>query len=179
MPPARKSGSGSARTHAELDLCNQLAVRQFLADQDSDYIVLAAARVGGIHANNTYPAEFIYENLMMEAKVIHEAWRAGINELLFLGSSCIYPKFAIRPMVEKDLLINVGSGADVTMREPVEAVKDVIGFEGELSFDASKPSGPPRKLLDVSRLNKLRWRARIGLKEGLSSTYAWFLENRA
>ena len=91
-------------THSELDLCNQAAVRELFQEIKIDYIVLAAAKVGGIHANNTYPAEFIYQNLMMEANVIHEAWRARVKRLLFLGSSCIYPKFAKQPMAEKELL---------------------------------------------------------------------------
>jgi GDP-L-fucose synthase len=92
------------RAHAELDLCNQAAVRAFFETEQIDYVVLAAAKVGGIHANNTYPAEFIYQNLMMEANIIHEAWRTGVTRLLFLGSSCIYPKLANQPMAEKELL---------------------------------------------------------------------------
>src|SRR5687768_5043725 len=92
------------RTHAELDLTDQAAARAFFAAEKPDYVVLAAARVGGIHANNTYPAEFIYANLMLEANVIHEAWRAGVHELLFLGSSCIYPRMAAQPMREDSLL---------------------------------------------------------------------------
>lgn len=95
------------RTHAELDLCEQQAVRIFLQEEKPDYVVLAAAKVGGIHANNEYPAEFIYQNMMIEANVIHEAWSAGINNLLFLGSSCIYPKFANQPMSEFELLTGV------------------------------------------------------------------------
>ena len=95
------------RTHAELDLTSQAAVREFFRSEPIDYVVLAAAKVGGIHANNTYPAEFIHTNLVIEANVIHEAWRAGVNRLLFLGSSCIYPKFAPQPMREEDLLTGI------------------------------------------------------------------------
>ncbi|WP_198262776.1 GDP-L-fucose synthase [sulfur-oxidizing endosymbiont of Gigantopelta aegis] len=280
------------RTHAELDLCNQQAVRDFMQTEKPDYIVLAAAKVGGIHANNTYPAEFIYDNLMVEANVIHEAYSARIKHLLFLGSSCIYPKFAKQPMSESDLLtglleatnepyavakiagiklcesynrqygtdyrsvmptnlygagdnyhgmnshvvpamikrfheakqakadavevwgtgkvmreflnvddmaaasvfimqmdasvyqantepmlshINVGTGEDVTIAELAQTVKDVVGFEGQLVFDASKPEGTPRKLLDVSRLNQMGWQAKIDLKTGLADAYQDFL----
>jgi len=281
------------RTHAELDLCNQQAVREFMQSEKPDYIVLAAAKVGGIHANNEYPAEFIYQNMMMQANVIHEAWSAGVNHLLFLGSSCIYPKFANQPMAESELLtgvleptnepyavakiagiklcesynrqygtdyrsvmptnlygpgdnyhgmnshvvpamikrfheakltgaksvevwgtgkvkreflhvddmasasifimqlnketylentypmlshINVGTGEDVTIAELAQTVKVVVGFEGELVFDASKPEGAPRKLLDVSRLNGLGWRAEIQLRNGIESAYRNFSE---
>ena len=283
------------RTHAELDLCDQAAVRAFFEKEQIDYVVLAAAKVGGIHANNTYPAEFIYQNLMMEANIIHEAWRTGVTRLLFLGSSCIYPKYANQPMAEKELLtgileptnepyaiakiagiklcesynrqydtnyrsvmptnlygpndnfhpvdshvipallrriheakvngdnqvtiwgsgnarreflhvddmasacihvmtlpdeiykeqtepmlshINVGIGEDVTIRELAETIQQLVGFEGELQFDTTKPDGTPKKLLDVTRLNKLGWQAKIGLKEGLESTYQWYLDNQ-
>ena len=91
------------RTHKEMDLTNQSAVREFFRDENIDYVILAAAKVGGIHANNTYPADFIYSNLMVEANVIHEAYSAGVNNLLFLGSSCIYPRLAKQPMSEKEL----------------------------------------------------------------------------
>ena len=283
------------RTHSELDLTNQAAVREFFHSEKIDYVVLAAAKVGGIHANNTYPAEFIYQNLMMEANVIHEAWQAGINNLLFLGSSCIYPKFARQPMAEEELLtgvleptnepyaiakiagiklcesynrqygtdfrsvmptnlygpndnfhpenshvipalirrfheakinadhqvtvwgsgkvyreflhvddmaaacvhvmklskkvydlhtepmlshLNVGAGKDVTIRELAETIKETTGFKEELKFDSSQPDGTPKKLLDVSRINQLGWQARIELKDGLKSTYGWFLDNQ-
>ncbi len=331
------------RTHAELDLCDQYAVRQFMQAEKPDYIVLAAAKVGGIHANNTYPAEFIYQNMMIEANVIHEAYSAGIHKLLFLGSSCIYPKFASQPMSESELLsgileqtnepyaiakiagiklcesynrqygtdyrsvmptnlygpgdnyhlenshvvpaiirkihlakcleennwqaikndrnknpikninknstkeeiinalalyginstfnisneptfgknsklhtsvsiwgsgkvkreflhvddmaaasvfvmqldkvtyqentkpmlshINVGTGEDVTIAELAQTVKAVVGFEGELVFDAEKPEGTPRKLLDVNRINGMGWKASISLTEGLLNAY--------
>jgi GDP-L-fucose synthase len=284
------------RSHAELDLTNQAAVREFFAGQPIDYVVLAAAKVGGIHANASYPAEFIYQNLMIEANVIHEAWRCGVQRLLFLGSSCIYPKFARQPMAESALLtgtleptnepyavakiagiklcesynrqygthyrsvmptnlygpednfhpenshvipallgriheakrrgddqvtiwgsglprreflhvddlaaaclhvmqldddayaantramlshINVGCGEDVSIRELAETIREVVGFTGDLAFDISKPDGAPRKLLDVSRLRSLGWSPRIGLREGLESTYRWFLEHQA
>lgn len=282
-------------THAELDLTNQAAVQAFFAAQGIDEVYLAAAKVGGIHANNTFPAEFIFENLMIEANVIHAAHRAGVQKLLFLGSSCIYPKHAEQPMTEAALLtgvleptnepyaiakiagiklcesynrqygrdyrsvmptnlygphdnfhpdnshvipallrrfheavqrgdsevviwgsgtpkreflhvddmaaasvhvmnldvetyrantqpmlshINVGTGVDCTIRELAETVARVTGFHGQLVFDASKPDGTPRKLMDVSRLEKLGWKARISLEEGLRDAYGWFLENQ-
>jgi len=112
------------RTHAEMDLCNQAAVRAFFEKEQIDYVVLAAAKVGGIHANNTYPAEFIYQNLMMEANIIHEAWRAGVTRLLFLGSSCIYPKFASQPMAEKELL----TGTLESTNEPY-AIAKIAGIK--------------------------------------------------
>lgn len=281
-------------THAELDLCNQAAVQQFFADQKIDQVYLAAAKVGGIHANNTYPADFIYENLMIEANVIHAAHMHGVQKLMFLGSSCIYPKFAKQPMVESELLqgvleatnepyaiakiagiklcesynrqfgrdyrsvmptnlygphdnfhpenshvipallrrfheavkenaevvtiwgsgtpmreflhvddmaaasihvmelgaetfkantqpmlshINVGTGIDCTIRELAETIAKVTGFQGRLEFDATKPDGTPRKLMDVSRLADLGWKASISLEDGLRDAYQWYLEN--
>jgi GDP-L-fucose synthase len=281
-------------THAELDLTSQLAVGRFFAEQRIDEVYLAAAKVGGIHANNTYPAEFIYENLMIEANVIHAAHVAGVQKLLFLGSSCIYPKHASQPMREDALLtgvleptnepyaiakiagiklcesynrqygrdfrsvmptnlygphdnyhpenshvipallrrfheavqrgdaevviwgsgtpmreflhvddmaaasvhvmdleaevyrantqpmlshINVGTGVDCTIRELAETVARVTGFAGRLVFDASKPDGAPRKLMDVSRLAALGWTASIPLEAGLRDAYAWFGSN--
>jgi GDP-L-fucose synthase len=281
------------RTHAELNLTDQAAVRAFLQAETPDVVILAAAKVGGIHANNTYPAEFIYENLMMEANIVHQAHAAGVNKLLFLGSSCIYPKMAPQPMREDALLtgvlectnepyaiakiagiklcesynrqygrdyrsvmptnlygpgdnfhpenshvlpalirrfheaarsgakevvvwgsgtpmreflhvsdmaeaslfvldldkeiydretepmlshINVGSGTDVTIRELAETVARVTGFTGKLSFDATKPDGTPRKLMDVSRLARMGWHATIPLEAGIEETYRWFLE---
>lgn len=281
------------RTHAELDLTNQAAVSQFFATEQIDQVYLAAAKVGGIHANNTYPAEFIYDNLIMECNIIHAAHLAGVHNLLFLGSSCIYPRDAAQPMREDALLtgrleatnepyaiakiagiklcesynrqyghdyrsvmptnlygpgdnfhpdnshvipallrrfhaavesgatevtvwgsprreflhvddmaaasvfvmnlddsiyqantqpmlshINVGSGVDCTIRELAEALAAVTGFQGRLVFDASKPDGTPRKLMDVSRLKALGWQAAIDLEEGLSQTYAWFVDNQ-
>ena len=281
-------------THAELDLCNQADVQQFFKDHDIDQVYLAAAKVGGIHANNTYPADFIYQNLMIEANVIHAAHSHDVQKLMFLGSSCIYPKFAQQPMAESELLkgeleatnepyaiakiagiklcesynrqfgrdyrsvmptnlygphdnfhpenshvipallrrfheavkdnaevvtiwgsgkpmreflhvddmaaasihvmeldtdtfkantqpmlshINVGTGIDCTIRELAETIAKVTGFQGRLEFDATKPDGTPRKLMDVSRLSDLGWKASIGLEEGLRDAYQWYLEN--
>lgn len=279
------------RTHADLDLCDQQSVRQFMQTENPDFVVLAAAKVGGIHANYEYSAEFIYQNMMIEANVIHEAYSAGVNDLLFLGSSCIYPKHAQQPMSESELLtgvleetnepyavakiagiklcesynrqygvdyrsvmptnlygpgdnyhgmnshvvpamikhfheaklsdatsvevwgtgkvmreflhvddmaaasvfvmqmeasvyqdntepmlshINVGTGEDVTIAELAQTIKKVVGFEGDLVFDASKPEGTPRKLLDVSRLKNMGWSAQIDLKKGLTGAYKDF-----
>ena len=276
----------------ELDLTDQHAVNTFFAAHRIDEVYLAAAKVGGIHANNTYPAEFIHQNLMIEANIIHAAHTNGVHKLMFLGSSCIYPKFAEQPMKEETLLtglleptnepyaiakiagiklcesynrqygrdyrsamptnlygpgdnfhpenshvipalirriheaklatapevviwgsgtpmreflhvddlaeavvhlqnipqeryaretepmrshINVGTGTDVTIRELAETLVKVIGYEGKLVFDTTKPDGTPRKLMDVSRLARLGWQARISLQGGLQETYAWFL----
>jgi len=284
------------RTHAELDLTDQVAVRDFMAAEKPDMVILAAAKVGGIHANNTYPAQFIYENLMMECNVIHQAYAAGVTRLLQLGSSCIYPKFADQPMREDALLtgtleptnepyavakiagiklcesynrqygcdfrsvmptnlygpgdnfhpenshvvpalirrfheatqsgapevviwgtgtpyreflhvddmaeaslfvldleradydaqtepmlshINVGTGADVTIAELAQTIARVTGFPGKVSFDPTKPDGTPRKLMDVSRLAGMGWRASIGLEDGLKDAYRWYLEQGA
>ena len=283
------------RPRQNLDLTNQAAVDAFFKRERIDQVYLAAAKVGGIHANNTYPADFIYENLMIEANIIHAAHKNNVQQLLFLGSSCIYPKFADQPMREDALLtgklestnepyaiakitgiklcesyhrqygrdyrsvmptnlygpgdnfhpenshvvpalmrrfheaalrndravtvwgsgtpmreflhvddmasasihvmnldqetyeqntdpmlshINVGTGVDCTIRELAETVSDVTGFTGELEFDASKPDGTPRKLMDVSKLAQLGWRASIALKDGLKSTYEWYLDHQ-
>ena len=283
------------RTHAELDLTNQQAVADFFAAEQIDEVYLAAARVGGIHANNTYPADFIYDNLMIECNAIHQSFKAGVTKLLLLGSSCIYPKQVAQPMSEEALLtdvleptnepyavakiagiklcesynrqhgvdyrsvmptnlygendnfhpenshvipammrrfheakingddsvvvwgsgtpmreflhvddmaaasiyvmdldtatyqahtqpmlshINVGTGVDCTIRELAESLKQVIGFEGELTFDATKPDGAPRKLMNVERLAQLGWRANISLVQGLEQTYDWFLKHQ-
>ena len=283
------------RTHAELDLTDQAAVSRFMAQEKPEQIILAAAKVGGIHANNEYPAEFIYQNLMIEANVIHQAWRSGCSRLLFLGSSCIYPKFAEQPMREEALLtgvleatnepyaiakisgiklcesynrqygvdfrsvmptnlygendnfhlqnshvipalirkfhdakvsgaptvsvwgtgtamreflhvddmaaacvhvmnlskdayqsstepmlshLNVGTGEDVTIRELTEIIQSVTGYQGQIDWDSSKPDGAPRKLMDVSKLKGLGWQPKIGLREGLASTYQWFVEHQ-
>ncbi|MBY5267725.1 GDP-L-fucose synthase [Spiribacter salinus] len=286
------------RTHAELDLTDQAAVRAFMASEAPDVVILAAARVGGIVANNTYPADFIYDNLMMEANVIHQAFAAGVKRLLFLGSSCIYPRDAAQPMSEEALLtgtlestnepyaiakiagiklcesynrqygeshgidyrsvmptnlygpgdnfhpehshvlpalirrfheaaqsganevmiwgtgtprreflhvddmaeaalfvmdlpadeyqantqpmlshINVGTGEDISILELAELVAEVTGFKGRIVTDPSKPDGTPRKLLDVTRIASMGWRARIGLHEGIEATYQWYLNN--
>jgi GDP-L-fucose synthase len=283
------------RTHSELDLTDQHAVYQFFTQEKIDEVYLAAAKVGGIHANNTYPADFIYENLMIECNIIHSAFKTGVRKLLFLGSSCIYPKLAPQPMQESALLtgtlestnepyaiakiagiklcesynrqygvdyrsvmptnlygpndnfhpenshvipalirrfheatmaetaevvvwgsgtpmreflhvddmaaasihvmnlpksiyddqtqpmlshINVGSGIDCTIRELAETIARVVGFKGKVSFDASKPDGTPRKLMDVSRLERLGWKATISLEDGLADAYRWFLNSQ-
>lgn len=280
------------RTSAELDLTDQAQVAAFMQAERPDRVILAAAKVGGIIANNSYPAQFIYENLMIECNVIHQAYAAGVTKLLQLGSSCIYPKLAEQPMAEDALLtgtleptnepyaiakiagiklcesynrqygtdyrsvmptnlygpgdnfhpenshvlpalilrfhkavqegakevviwgsgkpmreflhvddmaaaslfvmdleddiyqretqpmlshINVGSGTDVTVRELAETVARVTGFTGQLVFDTSKPDGTPRKLMDVSRLERLGWTASIALEQGIAGTYDWFL----
>ena len=282
-------------THAELDLTDAAQVRQFFGDHRIAHVVLAAAKVGGIHANNSYPAEFIYENLMMECNVVHAAHVAGVQHLLFLGSSCIYPRLAPQPMREDALLtgtlestnepyaiakiagiklcesynrqhgrdyrsvmptnlygpgdnfhsenshvipallrrfheavqadapevviwgsgtpmreflhvddmaaacvhvmqlpdgvyrahtqpmlshINVGTGVDCSIRELAETIARVTGYTGTLVWDRSKPDGTPRKLMDVSRLAALGWRAQIGLEDGLRDAYAWFLAHQ-
>lgn len=282
------------RTLEQLDLANQHDVAAFFQENQVDEVYLAAAKVGGIVANNSYPAEFIYENLAIQNNVIHSAHLAGVNKLLFLGSSCIYPKMAQQPMQESELLqgtleptnepyaiakiagiklcesynrqygrdyrsvmptnlygpndnfhpenshvlpalmrriheatadnlpdvviwgtgspmreflhvddmadacvfimnldketldqhtspmlshINLGTGIDCTIKNLAETIVDIIGYSGKLTFDTSKPDGTPRKLLDVSRINSLGWKARIGLEEGVRSTYQWFLEN--
>ncbi|MEP1328106.1 GDP-L-fucose synthase [Pseudophaeobacter sp.] len=280
------------RTSAELDLTDQMAVRDFMQTEKPDQVILAAAKVGGIIANNSYPGQFIYENLMIECNVIHQAYAAGVKKLLQLGSSCIYPKAAEQPMREDALLtgtleptnepyavakiagiklcesynrqygtdyrsvmptnlygpgdnfhpenshvlpalirrfheaaeakaeevviwgsgrpmreflhvedmaaaslfvmdldreiyaretepmlshINVGSGSDVTILELAQMVARATGFTGQITTDPSKPDGTLRKLMDVSRLDRLGWRAGIGLEEGIRSTYDWFL----
>lgn len=285
---ARESGvTLLLRSRRELDLANQAAVDAFFAAEKPDVALIAAARVGGIHANNTYPAEFIYSNLAVATNTVHAAWRAGTKRLLFLGSSCIYPKHAPQPMPEDCLLsgpleatneayaiakiaglklcqyyrkqygvmfhsamptnlygpgdnyhkqdshvlpalirrfhearlaaqpevvawgsgsprreflhvddlaaacafllqlenppdwINVGSGTDVTIRELTEIVAAVVGYRGRIIWDTTKPDGTPRKLMDVSRLSALGWRARMELRAGLEQTYASFLAEQA
>lgn len=280
------------RTHAELDLTRQDSVRAFFDAERPDQVYLAAAKVGGIHANATYPADFIYENLMIEANVVDAAFRSGVRKLLFLGSSCIYPRLAPQPMAEDALLtgpleptnepyaiakiagiklcesynrqhgvdyrsvmptnlygpgdtyhpenshvipalirrfheaklgdaprvaiwgsgkplreflhvddmaaasvfvmnlpteayrahtqpmlshINVGSGVEVTIAELARRIAEVVGYRGEIAFDAAKPDGAPRKLMDSARLTALGWSPAIALEDGLASTYADFL----
>ena len=276
------------RTHAELDLTDQAAVSRFFEQEKPKYVVLAAAKVGGIHANDTYRADFVRINLQIETNVIEAAYRSEVERLMLLGSSCIYPKMAPQPMKEEHLLtgpleptnapyaiakiagiimcdsynrqfgtdfvaamptnlygpgdnfdletshvlpalirkfheakvearpqvdlwgtgkpmreflhvddladavlfmmdhfdpapddvfLNLGTGTDVTIAELAGLVARVVGYEGELVWDSSKPDGTPRKLLDVSRLAELGWKAGIGLEEGLAQTYQWFLEN--
>ena len=283
------------RTHADLDLTNQKAVQDFMQAEQPDVVILAAAKVGGIHANNTYPADFIYENLMIECNVIHQAFAAGVTRLLQLGSSCIYPKAVPQPMREDALLtgtleptnepyaiakiagiklcesynrqhgvdyrsvmptnlygpgdnfhpqnshvlpalirrfheaaqsgaeevtiwgsgapmreflhvddmaeaslfvldlpkaayeantqpmlshINVGSGTDVSILDLARMVAQITGFTGRITTDSTKPDGTMRKLMDVSRLARMGWQARITLETGLSETYEWFLANQ-
>ena len=282
------------RTHAELDLTDQQAVRTFFDVERPDQVYLAAAKVGGIHANNTYPAEFIYQNLMMEANIIHEAYKHGVQKLLFLGSSCIYPKLVEQPMKEQALLtgvleatnepyaiakiagiklcesynrqygvdyrsvmptnlygvgdnyhpenshvipalirrfheakvnkspevviwgsgspmreylyvddmaaasvyvmnldksiydqytepmlshINVGYGSDVTIKSLSQTISAVVGYQGSIGFDITKPDGTARKLMDSGRLNSLGWRAQVNLKDGLTKAYQDYLAN--
>lgn len=279
----------------ELDVTQQAAVRDFFKANKIDYVIIAAAKVGGIFANNEYPAEFIYQNMMIEANLINEAYQAGINGLLFLGSSCIYPRMANQPMEESALLtgeleptnepyaiakiagiklcesynrqyetdyrsvmptnlygpndnfhpenshvipalirrfheakeqkaeclsvwgtgqprreflhvddmadasyhvmtldreklysvvkpmlshINVGSGVDITIKELAETVAKVVGYQGRIEFDPTKPDGAPRKLMNVGRLGQLGWKAGIDLHGGLANAYQWFLDNQ-
>jgi GDP-L-fucose synthase len=267
------------RTHAELDLLDQRAVTAFMAEQRPDYLFIAAAKVGGIQANNLYRADFLYQNLMIEANLIHAAHLAGVQRLMFLGSSCIYPRDCPQPIKEDYLLtgpleatnepyaiakiagiklaenynrqygrqyvsvmptnlygpndnydlanshvlpallrkaheakmrgdaeyvvwgsgtpmreflyvddladacvylmeqgydgplVNIGTGTDVTIRELAETVMEIVGFQGRIVFDASKPDGTPRKLLDVGRLAGLGWQARMSLRDGIRKAY--------
>lgn len=280
---------------SQVDLTNQQSVNSFFSSHQIEQVYLAAAKVGGIYANNSYPADFIYQNLMIETNIIHAAHKNNVQKLLFLGSSCIYPKLATQPMQESELLtgkledtnepyaiakiagiklcesynrqygrdyrsvmptnlygindnfhpdnshvipalirrfheaklaqaptvkawgtgkprreflfvdemaeasifvmnldevvykrethpmlshINVGSGIDCTIKELTETVADVVGYNGTIEWDTSKPDGAPRKLMDVSRLERLGWKAQISLKEGLTKTYSWFLDNQ-
>jgi GDP-L-fucose synthase len=280
-----------SRSRAELDLTDQAQVRAFFAEEKPQEVYVAAAKVGGIHANNSYPAEFIYSNLMVEANVIHEAWRNGVSKLLFLGSSCIYPRLAAQPMAEDALLtgkleptnepyaiakiagiklcesynrqygcdfrsvmptnlygpgdnyhpenshvlpamirrfheakladapavviwgtgspkreflyvddmaracvhvmdlpretyaastevttshINVGTGEDLSIAELASLVSEVVGYQGEIRYDTSKPDGTPRKLLDISRIRELGWTPEVSLRDGVTRAYEDF-----
>ena len=284
---AQGFGNIVTRTSTEMDLRSQAAVNAFFAEEEPDYVFLAAARVGGILANDTYPADFIYDNLVIETNVIHAAFRQRAKKLLFLGSTCIYPKLAPQPLKEEYLLsgpleptnewyavakiagiklcqayrkqhgcdfisamptnlygpgdnydlekshvipamlrkmhearvggadrvtlwgsgtplreflhvddladallflmasysgeshVNVGVGNDLTIRELAEMMRDVVGFQGELVFDRSKPDGTPRKLVDTTLINRLGWHAKINLKQGLEEAYSWYIENLA
>jgi GDP-L-fucose synthase len=275
------------RTHAELDLTDQLAVRRFFEAEHPEAVIMAAARVGGIHANNSRPATFIRDNLLIQDNVIDASHRAGVAKFVFLGSSCIYPKLSPQPIKEDYLLtgpleptnewyaiakiaglkmcqayrreygfnaislmptnlygpgdnfdlqnshvlpalirrfheakvrgdksvtvwgtgtprreflhvddladailyllqsydaepmVNIGWGQDVTIRDLAEIILSVIGYRGTLIFDAGKPDGAPRKLLDVSRITDLGWQPRISLRDGIERTYAWFTEHIA
>jgi GDP-L-fucose synthase len=280
------------RTHKELDLTNQAQVQNFFTQENPDYVILAAAKVGGIHANNTYPADFIYQNMMIEANVINSAYENKVERLLFLGSTCIYPKAVEQPMREDALLtdvleptnepyalakiagiklcesynrqhdtdfrsvmptnlygvndnfhpenshvipalmqrlhwakinnddeavvwgtgnamreflyvddmaqaslfvleldeqtykantqlmlshINIGTGKDTTIREMAETMKQVVGYEGKLIFDVTKPDGAPRKLINITRLQRMGWNYSTNLKKGLEKTYKWYI----
>ena len=281
------------KTHKELDLTNQADVQKFFNKEKPNFVVIAAAKVGGIHANNTYPADFIYKNMMIEANIINSSYENNVKRLLFLGSTCIYPRKVAQPMREDALLtgvleptnepyalakiagiklcesynrqhgtdfrsvmptslygkndnfhptnshvipaliqrfhnakvkdekevvvwgtgnamreflyvddmaeaaifilnlnkktydentdtmlshINIGTGVDVTTRELAESIREVVGFQGKLIFDKTKPDGAPRKLIDVSRLSKMGWSYSTDLKLGLKLTYDWYLE---
>jgi GDP-L-fucose synthase len=280
------------RTHKELDLTSQVQVQRFFKQEKPDYVILAAAKVGGIHANNTYPADFIYQNIMIEANVINSAYENKVKRLLFLGSTCIYPKAVEQPMREDALLtdvleptnepyalakiagiklcesynrqhdtdfrsvmptnlygvndnfhpenshvipalmqrlhqakinnddeavvwgtgnamreflyvddmaqaslfvleldektykantqlmlshINIGTGKDTTIREMAETMKQVVGYEGKLIFDVTKPDGAPRKLINITRLQRMGWNYSTNLKKGLEKTYKWYI----
>jgi GDP-L-fucose synthase len=267
------------QTRSELDLTNQSAVQAFFQAEQPDHVYLAAAKVGGIHANNIYRGQFLYENLMIEANIIHAAWESKVDKLLFLGSSCIYPKMAPQPLTEESLLtgpleptnepyaiakiagiklcetyrdqyganfisamptnlygpgdnydletshvlpalirkihmakvtgaasvplwgtgspkreflhvddlaqacvhlmhgydgtewVNVGTGTDLSIKELAEMICSIVGYEGALNWDTSKPDGTPRKLMNVSKINALGWKAKIGLREGIERVY--------
>jgi GDP-L-fucose synthase len=273
------------RARSALDLADAHAVLHFFQKEKPKQVYIAAAKVGGIHANSTFPVEFLRDNLAVELSLIDAAHKAGVEKLLFLGSSCVYPKLAPQPMKEEHLLtgpleptneayaiakiagiklcdayrkqygdkffsvmptnlygpndnfdlqtshvlpamirrmheaknagvdavtlwgtgtprreflhvddladacvflmnsyddldlINIGVGDDLEIRELADLIKDVVGFKGVIEWDTSKPDGTPRKLMDVSRLNRLGWKARIGLREGITETYRWFLEH--
>jgi len=270
------------KTHKELDLTNQMQVQQFFEEYQPEYVFLAAAKVGGIYANNTYPAEFIYQNLMIQNNVIHNAYKYKVKKLLFLGSSCIYPKNCPQPIKEEYLLsgqleptneayaiakisgikmcqaynkqygtnficamptnlygpndnfdletshvlpalirkfheakinnkpfaevwgdgtprrefmhvddladaciflmksykdneiVNVGTGNDITIKELAKFIKKIVGYQGEIIWDITKPNGTPIKLLDVSKLSRIGWRYSIDIGEGISNTYDWY-----
>ena len=269
------------------DLRDRSQVDAYFKQSQPEYVIIAAAKVGGIHANSTYPAEFIYDNLMIQTNIIDAAYKNGVKKLIMLGSSCIYPRLAKQPMTEDQLLaseleptndayavakiaglrmarayrqqygfnaislmptnlygpgdnfhpenshvmpalirrfheaeksdapkvtcwgdgsamreflhvddlaeacyvcmqdydedyhINVGTGEDVTIKELTETIVDVVGYAGEVEWDTSKPNGTPRKLLNVDKIHKLGWKHKIGLREGIVSTYRWYMENEA
>lgn len=273
------------KTHKELDLMDSIAVENFFKEEKPEYVFLAAAKVGGIHANSTYPADFIYENLQIQNNVIGNAYKYGVKKLMFLGSSCIYPKMCPQPIKEEYLLsgyleetneayalakisglkmcqyfnkqygtnfisvmptnlygpydnfhpenshvmpalirrfheakinnakevvvwgsgtplreflysedmadacvylmenyegndfFNIGTGKEITIRGLAELIKEVVGYEGEIVWDTTKPDGNPRKLLDVSKLESQGWKYKMELREGINLSYKWFLEN--
>lgn len=291
---ARMGGKIISATHSELDLQRQADVEKFFDKERPEIVILAAAKVGGIYANNTYRADFIYNNLQIQNNVIHSAYKFGVKKLLFLGSSCIYPRMAPQPIKEESLLtgeleptneayacakiagikmcenyfrqygcnfvsvmptnlygendsfdlqnahvlpallrrfheakknnqpeisiwgtgeakrefmhvddmsdaclyvlkyleaqdlfdrgishINIGTGKDISIKELAEKIAKTVGYSGRIVFDTSKPDGTPRKLLDVSRLSNLGWKAQIGLDDGLESTYKWYCQKYA
>ena len=273
------------KTHKELDLMDALAVENFFKEERPEYVFLAAAKVGGIYANSTYPADFIFENLQIQNNVIGNAYKYGVKKLMFLGSSCIYPKMCPQPIKEEYLLsgyleetneayalakisglkmcqyfnkqygtnfisvmptnlygpydnfhpehshvmpalirrfheakvngakevvvwgsgtplreflysedmadaciylmenyegndfFNIGTGKEITIKGLAELIKEVVGYEGEIVWDSSKPDGTPRKLLDVSRLESQGWKYKMELKDGIKEAYKWYLEN--
>lgn len=273
------------KTHKELDLMDSVAVEEFFKEEKPEYVFLAAAKVGGIYANSTYPADFIYENLQIQNNVIGNAYKYGVKKLMFLGSSCIYPKMCPQPIKEEYLLsgyleetneayalakisglkmcqyfnkqygtnfisvmptnlygpydnfhpenshvmpalirrfheakvsgakevvvwgsgtplreflysedmadaciylmenyegndfFNIGTGKEITIKGLAELIKEVVGYEGEIVWDTTKPDGTPRKLLDVSRLEKAGWKYKMELKDGIREAYKWFIEN--
>lgn len=275
------------KTIDELDLLNQKATADFFASEKPEYVFLAAAKVGGIHANNEYPADFIFQNLQIQNNIIHNAYLNGVKKLLFLGSSCIYPRDCAQPIKEEYLLtgplektndayaiakiagikmcqsynkqygtqfisvmptnqygpndnfdlesshvlpallrkfhdaklsgtkevimwgtgspkreflhvddtadacvhlmetydgneiVNIGTGEDISIKELAEMIKEIVGFEGKIINDTTKPDGTPRKLLDVSKLHSLNWKHKIPLERGIKMTYDWFLKNKA
>ena len=275
------------KTHKELDLLNPIEVENFFKEEKIEYVFLAAAKVGGIYANSTYPADFIYENLQIQNNVIGNAYKYGVKKLMFLGSSCIYPKMCPQPIKEEYLLsgyleetneayalakiaglkmceyfnkqygtnfisvmptnlygpydnfhpenahvmpalirrfheakvsgtkevvvwgsgtplreflysedmadaciylmenyegndfFNIGTGKEITIRGLAELIKEVVGYKGEIIWDRTKPDGTPRKLLDVSRLEKTGWKYKMELKDGIREAYKWFIENVA
>ncbi|MGG7214929.1 GDP-L-fucose synthase [Clostridium nigeriense] len=273
------------KTHNELDLMDSMAVENFFKEEKPEYVFLAAAKVGGIYANSTYPADFIYQNLQIQNNVIGNAHKYGVKKLMFLGSSCIYPKMCPQPIKEEYLLsgyleetneayalakisglkmceffnkqygtnyisvmptnlygpydnfhpenshvmpalirrfheakvnnakevvvwgsgtplreflysedmadaciylmenyegndfFNIGTGKEITIKGLAELIKEVVGYEGEIVWDSTKPDGTPRKLLDVSRLEKVGWKYKMELKDGIKEAYKWFMEN--
>jgi GDP-L-fucose synthase len=281
-----QAGYSLVKPSSRVDLCDQRAVLELVGALKPDWVFLAAAKVGGIHANNTYPAQFVHQNLMIQTNVIHASYLNGVKKLLFLGSSCIYPRLAPQPMKEEYLLsgyleptnqpyavakiagivmcqsynreygsafisvmptnlygpndnfdlqkshvipallrktheahqagaefveiwgsgdprreflhvddvadaclflmenydsreiINIGSGAEISIADLALLIRDIVGFKGDIRFNSSMPDGMPRKLLDVSRISALGWKPTLSLREGLESTYQWFLANR-
>jgi nucleoside-diphosphate-sugar epimerase len=170
----------------KLDLRRQAEVQAWMHEARPDVVILAAARVGGISANASRPADFLDDNLALQTNVIHCAAEIGVGKLLFLGSSCIYPRLAPQPISESSLLTGpleptnqwyaiakIAGHRDVTIAELASIVAGVVGFRGQIGFDTSRPDGTPRKLLDVSRLTALGWQAHTELKEGIASTYQW------